>query len=57
MSVAALDAFVESAAPLVLCGDAPALERYRARDGIRVQMRAADAADVSAYDNYAQIGA
>ncbi|MDQ7249345.1 tRNA (adenosine(37)-N6)-threonylcarbamoyltransferase complex dimerization subunit type 1 TsaB [Dongia sedimenti] len=47
MSVAALDALVESAAPVLLCGDAPALERYRARDGIRVQMRAADAADVA----------
>lgn len=47
MSVAELNAFVESAAPLALCGDAPALERYRARDGIHVTMRAVDAADVA----------
>jgi tRNA threonylcarbamoyladenosine biosynthesis protein TsaB len=47
MSVAALDALVESAAPLVLCGDAPALERYRARDGVRVHRRPADATDVA----------
>ncbi len=47
MTVAELDAFVQSVAPAVLCGDAPALERYRAADGIRLEMRSADASGVA----------
>jgi tRNA threonylcarbamoyladenosine biosynthesis protein TsaB len=47
MAIAELDAFVKSAAPAILCGDAPVLERYRASDGIRLQTRSADASDVA----------
>ena len=47
MTVAELDSYVKSAAPAVLCGDAPVLERYRAWDGIRLQMRNADASGVA----------
>ncbi len=47
MTVAALDALVQSATPALLCGDAPALERYRAADGIRLEMRSADASGVA----------
>lgn len=47
MTVAELDSYVKSAAPAVLCGDAPVLERYRTRDGIRLQMRNADASGVA----------
>ena len=47
MTVAELDSYVKSAAPAVLCGDAPVLERYRAWDRIRLQMRIADASGVA----------
>jgi tRNA threonylcarbamoyladenosine biosynthesis protein TsaB len=47
MTVAELDSYVKSAAPAVLCGDAPVLERYRAWDGIRLQMRNAEASGVA----------
>jgi tRNA threonylcarbamoyladenosine biosynthesis protein TsaB len=47
MTVAELDAFVVSAGPALLCGDAPALERYRDRDGIRLHRHAAHAAEVA----------
>ena len=47
MTVAELDVFVKSAVPAVLCGDAPALERYRASDGIRLHIRSADAPGVA----------
>jgi tRNA threonylcarbamoyladenosine biosynthesis protein TsaB len=47
MTVAELDSFLKPAAPAILCGDAPVLERYRVWDGIRLQMRSADASDVA----------
>jgi len=47
MTVAALDAFVKAAAPCILCGDAPALDRYQSMEGIRVERRAADATGVA----------
>jgi tRNA threonylcarbamoyladenosine biosynthesis protein TsaB len=47
MTVAALDAFVTPAAPAILCGDAPVLERYSAWDGIRLHRCSADASGVA----------
>jgi tRNA threonylcarbamoyladenosine biosynthesis protein TsaB len=47
MTVAELDSYVKSAGSTVLCGDAPVLERYRAWDGIRLQMCSADASGVA----------
>jgi tRNA threonylcarbamoyladenosine biosynthesis protein TsaB len=47
MTAAALDGFVKSATPVLLCGDAPALERYRSQAGIRVELRRPDATGIA----------
>jgi tRNA threonylcarbamoyladenosine biosynthesis protein TsaB len=47
MTVAELDGFVRSATPVLLCGDAPILERYRSQEGIRLELRTPDASGIA----------
>jgi tRNA threonylcarbamoyladenosine biosynthesis protein TsaB len=47
MTEAELDAFVKLAAPTILCGDAPLLQRYRGWNGVVLHTGSADASRVA----------